>query len=620
MPPQSHRTKVFISYSHRDAVWLDRLKVYLKRMEHRIEFWDDKRLEAGARWREELGRVIGETKVAVLLVSEYFMGSNFIQEKELPPLLHAAKEGEIAIIPVIVNHSSFLQTPELGQFQPSNDPSKPLVDLKPGARAAALLKVSTDIEKALEGRPAPGPVPEGQSAAEGGDESESPEGGVTSERPGIVPQPQPGSEKPRARPSAPPRRKSPPRWKTFVFPFLVGLGMGIIGALVFGWVASRRAAGPPVGSLTPALPPAATPDVPAAAPNQTGATGQETVYIFGSGTVYRYLRSLDPHLIENLKKHHGVNVQILEGPTLTGASVFAHVHDQMNPSHVLVMASRKLSSKPLSRSAENPSALFEFYLGADTLEMLLVTGPSHRDEPPSTWADNNIETLKKVFPHLIETGREEKLLITKLTDPTIQWAPQIEYDHDGVYAGANESATLGLWRERLGNALPKGLKLWDIRIEGQMVGLTPGTRIYLGSEELNRKQIDELKTAGIYHKKLTMVERAGDGKSEMEVKRGLYIYGAIKVPKDEGGGQGKRSGYTLERPVVAVLHYLFNLLERKPKLLSPDCYRKQKQYFNLGPEVRPETGWVNPGDRDSSDLRMFRVRPCEERPVEAGLP
>jgi hypothetical protein len=127
-PPPTSRNKVFISYSHQDKKWLRRLQVHLKPLEWegKLECWDDTRIRAGARWREEIEQALAEAKVAVLLISADFLASDFIAENELPPLLARAKENGATILPVIVGHSQFRNTENLSRFQAVNDPKKPL--------------------------------------------------------------------------------------------------------------------------------------------------------------------------------------------------------------------------------------------------------------------------------------------------------------------------------------------------------------------------------------------------------------------------------------------------------------------------------------------------------------
>ncbi|MFO1429479.1 MAG: TIR domain-containing protein [Candidatus Competibacteraceae bacterium] len=141
------RHKVFISYSHRDSQWLERLQVHLKPLERKglVERWDDTRIAPGSNWQEEIRQALAATKVAVLLISADFLASDFIAEHELPPLLEAAERDGAVILPVIISPCLFQETPELSRFQAVNNPARPLVDLPPGEREQTFLKIARTI-------------------------------------------------------------------------------------------------------------------------------------------------------------------------------------------------------------------------------------------------------------------------------------------------------------------------------------------------------------------------------------------------------------------------------------------------------------------------------------------
>ena len=140
------RTKVFISYSHKDTKHLDRLLVHLADFERQgiIDPWSDKKITPGANWRDEIRQAIESAKVAVLLVSADFLASQFIAEDELPLLLAIAETKGTAIIPVILSASNFEYT-KLAQFQTVNDPSRPLIKLNSHQREELWVKIAKTI-------------------------------------------------------------------------------------------------------------------------------------------------------------------------------------------------------------------------------------------------------------------------------------------------------------------------------------------------------------------------------------------------------------------------------------------------------------------------------------------
>jgi len=146
------RRHVFISYSHRDKQWLDRLQVHLRPLEREglIGLFDDTKIKPGARWREEIKAALDRAKVAVLLISADFLASDFIARDELPPLLKKAQNGGATILPVIVSACRFHREKSLAEYQAVNDPSKPLASLTSAESEHVLAHVAEAVEEALQ--------------------------------------------------------------------------------------------------------------------------------------------------------------------------------------------------------------------------------------------------------------------------------------------------------------------------------------------------------------------------------------------------------------------------------------------------------------------------------------
>ncbi len=138
------RQSIFISYSHVDKNWLDRLKVHLKPLERnlKIDIWEDTRIKPGSKWREEIQKALDSAKIAILLVSADFLASDFITNHELPPLLKAAENEGAVILPVIVSPSLFIYNDDLSQFQAVNTLKESLVSVEKGKQEEIFLNVA----------------------------------------------------------------------------------------------------------------------------------------------------------------------------------------------------------------------------------------------------------------------------------------------------------------------------------------------------------------------------------------------------------------------------------------------------------------------------------------------
>ena len=95
---------VFLSYSHQDEAWKDRLVRQLKvlKLEGAFDIWEDREIAAGATWAVEIEQAIETASVAVLLISANFLTSQFILQEEVPRLLERRTAEGIPVIPVLV--------------------------------------------------------------------------------------------------------------------------------------------------------------------------------------------------------------------------------------------------------------------------------------------------------------------------------------------------------------------------------------------------------------------------------------------------------------------------------------------------------------------------------------
>ena len=110
---------VFISYSHKDEVWKDRLRPHLVVLEQvgHITVWDDRSIDVGATWFPEIERVIAEAAVTVCLVSADYLASDFVAKEEVPVLLVRRARDGMTLIPVLLRPCPWKAVPWLSAIQ-----------------------------------------------------------------------------------------------------------------------------------------------------------------------------------------------------------------------------------------------------------------------------------------------------------------------------------------------------------------------------------------------------------------------------------------------------------------------------------------------------------------------
>ena len=110
---------VFISYSHKDRTWKDRLVRQLRvlELEGVLTVWDDLKIAAGGGWRTEIETAMEHARAAVLLISADFLISEFIRGTEVPRLLQRRAQDGLRVIPLIVHPCAWQAVKWLAEMQ-----------------------------------------------------------------------------------------------------------------------------------------------------------------------------------------------------------------------------------------------------------------------------------------------------------------------------------------------------------------------------------------------------------------------------------------------------------------------------------------------------------------------
>jgi hypothetical protein len=167
--------KLFISYSRKDARWLERLDVFLKPFEARgrMLVWTDRELLVGEDWELAISRALAEAAVALLLVTPDFLASEYIRQRELPMLLAARERGQLALACLYVRASNVsdvtfeftsadgaVKSVPLTAFQGLNMPDDAVASRRGNRRDEQLTQAARRLEAIMAERDTAPPAPD----------------------------------------------------------------------------------------------------------------------------------------------------------------------------------------------------------------------------------------------------------------------------------------------------------------------------------------------------------------------------------------------------------------------------------------------------------------------------
>jgi hypothetical protein len=127
--------RIFVSYSHLDRRWLDKadphnivpfLEASLSGRD--VLFWYDLNLEPGVRFRTEIEGQIDTADIAILIVSQNFLNSDFIRKIELPRIEARAERKELLVLPILAEHCDWEDVESLRSRQMLPGAPLPLIE------------------------------------------------------------------------------------------------------------------------------------------------------------------------------------------------------------------------------------------------------------------------------------------------------------------------------------------------------------------------------------------------------------------------------------------------------------------------------------------------------------
>jgi hypothetical protein len=118
---------VFFSYSHRDEELRNELDIHLAPLKRQgiIDTWNDRRIGPGQEFEHEISEALDNANIILLLVSPYFIDSNYCYDVEMNRALERHERGEARVIPAILHPCDWHPMP-FGKLQAVPTDGKPI--------------------------------------------------------------------------------------------------------------------------------------------------------------------------------------------------------------------------------------------------------------------------------------------------------------------------------------------------------------------------------------------------------------------------------------------------------------------------------------------------------------
>lgn len=105
--------QLFISYAHEDEELRQAMEAHLSVLKRQgvLSVWTDRAIVAGEEWEGLIDKNLESADIILLLVSAYFVASDYCYAREMQRALELHKSGNAAVIPVIARPVDWSSTP-----------------------------------------------------------------------------------------------------------------------------------------------------------------------------------------------------------------------------------------------------------------------------------------------------------------------------------------------------------------------------------------------------------------------------------------------------------------------------------------------------------------------------
>jgi hypothetical protein len=143
--------EIFLCYAQEDELLCKELLIHLGGLKRQnfFDLWHDREINAGTEYEPEIDKHLNTAKVILLLISQYFMNSNYCYLKELQKAIERHDRGEARVIPVILR-PVFYQRAPFAKLMPLPMNKKPVTHSSWHSLDEAFFDVAEGIRKSVE--------------------------------------------------------------------------------------------------------------------------------------------------------------------------------------------------------------------------------------------------------------------------------------------------------------------------------------------------------------------------------------------------------------------------------------------------------------------------------------
>jgi len=117
-----------------------------------INVWDDRKIDGGDFWYQEIKAALEQAEVAICLISANYLSSYFITKEEVPNLLERREKEHLLLVPLLLSESPWRLFPWIRETQLLPRDARPLDSMTAPKRNKVLNDLAELIAARLEGR------------------------------------------------------------------------------------------------------------------------------------------------------------------------------------------------------------------------------------------------------------------------------------------------------------------------------------------------------------------------------------------------------------------------------------------------------------------------------------